>query len=347
MPMHPGLQAHALAPLLDLLLNPGAEAAALQSLVQAGLLQPQQLAQWQAALQPPVHASDNRDLQAQAKLLADAQAQREGKLAPSNPLAVLAQLQPLLQQAQALGFWKGLQGAQVLDVGAGLFYPLSTAALLFANGAELACAFEPFEIHADFAAAALQALLVAVVDAPERFLLPGGHGDVRLLKTRLAGLDLAHLAERLRGGQADLGGVRLLRSLDAVPEAHFDLLFSNSVLEHVDPLPPALQRHLSLLKPGGIACHTVDFADHRYYFDRRLHPLQCLYDGVLDGINGLRPPQLEALFLAAGFQAYKHPKLRFPEGLIDPARARVPAFAPLPETVLQEWVNGYILRRPQ
>lgn len=342
MPMHPALQPHGLAPLLELLFEPDRQEAGLAALQRAGLLGASQLDDWRAALRGPAHASDNGDLIAQAKLLVDPQATRRGKLAPSEPLAVLAQLQPLLQWAQTRGF-AGLTGARVLDLGAGLFYPLSASALLYANGAQQATAFEPWPIHAEFAASAVQSLVLAVMDDPARFALSGV--DPATLAPRLAQLDLRHLARRLQDGEGrvDLGGVRLLRSLDDLASGSLDLLFSNSVLEHIDDLPDSLRRQHALLRSGGFACHTVDFADHRHYHDRRTHPLQCLADGVLDAINGLRPPQMERLFLAAGFQAFKQPKLAFPPGVFDPARPRHPRFAGLPETAFTEWVNGYLL----
>lgn len=342
MPMHPALQAHALEPLLALLFEPAAGEAALDQLQAAGLIDPARRAAWLAALQPPPHAGDNGDLAVQAKLRVDPLAARHGKLSPANPLAVLAQLRPLLQLAQAQGF-AGLAGARVLDLGAGLFYPLSSSVLLYANGAREAIAFEPWPIHADFAASALQTLVLALLDEPERFALPGV--DPATLAPRLAQLDLRQLAQRLQAGQGELelGGVRLLRSLDALPGASLDLVFSNSVLEHIDDLPASLARQHALLRAGGMACHTVDFADHRHYADRRVHPLQLLQDGVLDAINGLRPPPMEALFLAAGFQAIKQPKLAFPPGVFDPARPRHARFAGLPDAAFSEWVNGYLL----
>lgn len=355
MPMHPALQPQPLAPVLDLLFTPDPEPA-LQALVNAGLLQPEQLPAWRAARRPVGRAADNGDLATQAKLLVDAQAGQRGKLAPSEPLAVLGQLLPLLQAAQSQGLAldaAARAGQRVLDLGAGLFYPLSTAALLHANGLGEAWAYEPFAVQPEFAEAALLELQRAVAREPERFRCFPDSPPAPELKARLARLDLHRLAERIeelnqgRCERVDLGGVTLFQRPAALPDQQLDWVFSNSVLEHIDDLAGSLAWQRRLLKPGGWAFHTVDFVDHRHYFDRSLHPLQCLFDGVLDAINGLRPSQMEALFMGAGFTCFKRQKLQLPAGLLDTAPPFVPRFEALrgrPE--LYEWVNGYLLRSP-
>lgn len=352
MPMHPAVESFALYPVLDVLLGEGDQPlAALQALTQAGLLDPQARLRWEAELAHPRWQRQRHDLHARAKLLADARAAHAGKLSVSEPLAVLAQLAPLVQLAVRLGFdadLARLQQRTVMDLGSGLYYPLSSSVLLHLNGFGRAVAFEPFPVKPDYAAASLMALVRAVFETPGRFCLFGQ--SPQGLKRRLAELDLEDLPgrfEQLNRGEVDrvdLGAVQLFQREAALPEDSVDLLFSNSVLEHIPDLTQALQWHRRLLKPSGWCCHTVDFADHRYYFDPALNVMQMYYDGVLDEINGLRPHQMEAAFAAAGFACWKVPKLHLPEQAIDRDRPRQGLYAELPPADLFEWVNGYVLR---
>jgi hypothetical protein len=355
MPMHPGLQPHPLAPLIDVMFGQDPRTG-LSEMVQRGLVADEQIERWLEALRKPEFVSDNGDLAVQAHLTLSPLIANHGKVSATAPLAVLAQLLPMLSASLSLGLASNAPARahqHVLDLGAGIFYPLSTAALLYANGFERVDAFEPFAIHGSFAVAALQELVRAVNDDPERFRCFPDSPDARTLKARLAGLDQHRLSERIAHLNAaeveavNLGGVRLFQRAEALPLGALDWVFSNSVLEHVNPLPEALAWHRSLLKPAGFAFHTVDFVDHRYYFDRRLHPMQCYFDGVLDGINGLRPRQMEALFMSSGFQTYKVPKLALPAGMLDATQIKADPFSSLSTgSDLAEWVNGYILKAP-
>jgi SAM-dependent methyltransferase len=336
----PPLQGHPLDPLLVLLHEPAGREDAVAALQGAGLLNAELAPLWLRAMDPPMHARDRGDFLVRAWLQAERAVRERSKLSAADPVGVLFNMQLLLPLAAARGF-AGLQGARVLDLGAGLFYPLSTAALLHANGAAEAIAFEPFAVHAEICAAALQRLILAVMDDPRPFAFPGV--DPGQLQHRLMQLDLRHLVPRLEQGAVDLGGVRLERTLDAVAPASLDLIFSNSVLEHIDALDGSLRQQHGLLKPGGFACHTVDFADHRHYEDRRIHPLQCLVDGSPVGTNGLRSVQVESLFRDSGFRFEKLARLAFPREVLQSAVPRHPRYDGVGEASLNEWVNGYLL----
>jgi SAM-dependent methyltransferase len=51
-------------------------------------------------------------------------------------------------------------------------------------------------------------------------------------------------------------------SLPQITEASFDLIFSQAVLEHVDNLEETYRAMFAWLKPGGYACHLIDFKSH-------------------------------------------------------------------------------------
>ncbi len=57
-----------------------------------------------------------------------------------------------------------------------------------------------------------------------------------------------------------------------------DLVFSNSVLEHVTPavLGPMMQESSRLLRTEGLSLHSVNCGDHYAYFDRTITPIHYL-----------------------------------------------------------------------
>lgn len=67
-------------------------------------------------------------------------------------------------------------------------------------------------------------------------------------------------------------------SMTGLPASSVDVVFSNSVLEHVDraALLPIMRESRRVLKPGGIAIHSVDCGDHYSYFDRAISPINFL-----------------------------------------------------------------------
>jgi hypothetical protein len=352
-PMHPTVEDFALFPVLELLFGQDREQA-LDRLSAAGFLDSSTRARWQTELAQEAYTQRIGHLVTAAKLMLDPLAAAEGKLSCKEPLAVLAQLKPILETVRPLGHDfspAALHNRTVLDFGSGIFYPLSASVLLHANGFGRAIAYEPFELKIDYTVASLFELQRALFEQPERFSLFGQ--SATLLKQRVAALDFSDLPARLARlnrreiDHLDLGGVVLCTRPERIADASVDLLFSNSVLEHVGDLATELAWHRRVMREQAMAFHTVDFADHRYYFDPRLNIMQMYYDGVLDEINGLRPHQLESLLLDAGFICSKMPKLALPEAVIDRQRPRVPAFAALAEDDLFEWVNGYILQKPR
>lgn len=63
-----------------------------------------------------------------------------------------------------------------------------------------------------------------------------------------------------------------------LPAASVDLVFSNSVLEHVPPsvLQAMMQESARILTPGGLALHNVNCGDHYAYFDRTITQINYL-----------------------------------------------------------------------
>lgn len=307
---------------------------------------------WESELAKPQYRSNIGDLVAATKLMIDPKASADGKLSSKEPLSILAHLAPLLDAARRLGHDYSLPAIAkrtIMDYGSGIYGPLSASVVLFANGFGKAISYEPFELRIDFVVAGLFELIKSIFEHPARFRLPGI--GTPSLKENLARLEFENLPDRL--GQLnrreiaalDLGGVILTNRPDTIADASVDTIFSNSVLEHVEDLVSELAWHRRILTERGLCFHTVDFVDHRYYFDKSLNILEMYYDGILDEINGLRPAQMEAMFLANGFGCGKLQKLAVPESLIDRSRPIKAPFSELTRDSIFEWCNGYILQK--
>jgi SAM-dependent methyltransferase len=63
-----------------------------------------------------------------------------------------------------------------------------------------------------------------------------------------------------------------------LPEGSLELIFSNSVLEHVPAatLAGLMRETRRVLAPGGLALHSVNCGDHYAYFDRSITPINYL-----------------------------------------------------------------------
>lgn len=113
------------------------------------------------------------------------------------------------------------------------------------------------------------------------------------LVAQVAGLEEAEVAARharlLEGVRNDLpldeltGGVVAYQApADAaatgLPAGSVDVVFSNSVLEHVPPavIDACLVEAQRILRPGGVVFHSVNCGDHYAYADRSVHQLQYL-----------------------------------------------------------------------
>ena len=60
--------------------------------------------------------------------------------------------------------------------------------------------------------------------------------------------------------------------MSQMPDNSIDVVFSNSVLEHVPrPVIAAMLRECyRVLRPGGLSIHSVNCADHYAYFDKQI-----------------------------------------------------------------------------
>ena len=97
-----------------------------------------------------------------------------------------------------------------------------------------------------------------------------------------------------------------------LPDASVDVVFSNSVLEHVPRMviDACFREAFRILKPGGIAFHSVNCGDHYAYVDRSISQLHYLrysedawerWNNAFLYQNRLRAEDFTALAKDAGF----------------------------------------------
>lgn len=132
-------------------------------------------------------------------------------------------------------------------------------------------------------------------------------------------------------GLASLEGKVNLELMDIVKSRiAFDsisMLSSFAVLEHVDDIDSVSSHIFKLLKPGGLAFHFVDLADHRSYRgDKAYGPLSFLTEEQAPpNMNRLRAPQITEAQVRAGFEVLDDVRIQAPS-TVGIREALVPRF---------------------
>jgi len=182
-----------------------------------------------------------------------------------------------------------------------------------------------------------------------------GHGAGRIVASdvgafatttlpMLEGLDAGLRAKGLRplplagaaGAEDVLGRIGLeyrtdgLSGLARLPEASFDLIWSNAVLEHVrrDDFAPTIAACARLLRPTGVMVHGIDFRDHlgQALNNLRISPERWespLFAEAGFYTNRLAPSEVVAIIEAAGLSVEVASVERW--GAIPTPRARLHA----------------------
>jgi SAM-dependent methyltransferase len=63
-----------------------------------------------------------------------------------------------------------------------------------------------------------------------------------------------------------------------LPESSVDVVFSNSVMEHIprETIEEIMKESFRILRPGGLAIHSANCGDHYAYFDRKITQIHYL-----------------------------------------------------------------------
>ena len=143
-----------------------------------------------------------------------------------------------------------------------------------------------------------------------------------------------------------------------LPDATFDCVFSNSVLEHIPPdiIASCFTEARRILKPGGLAVHSVNCGDHYAYVDKsidQLHYLQyseaawARWNNRFLYQNRLRAIDFTELAQAAGFTLELDTSRPHPERLRQLAAIEVaPMFAHYTREQLAITSVDFVARQP-
>jgi SAM-dependent methyltransferase len=223
--------------------------------------------------------------------------------------------QKLLRKAQGVeNFLTGLElppGGAFVELGCGAHDPLALSTYYFLNGFEPCYGVDLLEPRNElYSALSMYDILSNVRSFPRRYCRTGT--DPHELLGRLQELNLAAF-ER---GKFDEGFGKardkvVFKPVDVVKagigKGSVSLLVSFAVLEHVSDIKGVCESLFDLLKPGGVAFHFVDLADHRAYRgDPNFGPLSFLIEpDAPKNMNRLRAPEITEMHQRTGFEILK------------------------------------------
>ena len=209
-----------------------------------------------------------------------------------------------------------ISGATVVEVGTG-WYPVLPICFSFAG----ARGIKTYDIHrhinAKWTARALTCL-DEHVDAIASFC-DGGAEEVRKRHQQL--LHASDIDEILRLAQIEYFAPGDARHT-GLPSNSVDLVYSNSVFEHVprQAILEILRESQRILKPGGLALHNIGCNDHYAFFDPSISFVNFLrfsetewrlWNNPIQYQNRLRAPQFLDLAAEAGLKViYKRTHVR-------------------------------------
>ena len=170
---------------------------------------------------------------------------------------------------------QSIEGACLVEIGTG-WYPTFPLACYLAG----ARAMETFDLNRHLRPALTARCIALLGDHLEHIAEASGAG-IEQVRDRYALLrSHAHPERDLEA--ATSGVVRYRAPADAtrtgLAAGSVDMVFSNSVLEHVPPnvITALYAESRRILAPGGLMFHSVNCGDHYAYVDRRLHQLHYL-----------------------------------------------------------------------
>lgn len=270
-----------------------------------------------------------------------------GPIASTRYPDVIRRIQESLQNSAYPGLelsW--IQNKSIVDFGSGTYNPLALAIIFYANGFDHVVAIERFPVHVEVAYAGALEIAKCLLAQPGQLNFSGI--DSRALKQRVATISFDSLREDLAKFNAgeirmlNLGGIEFHKSLEYLTSFRFDLLISNSVLEHVAALNTEISLQRRLVADEGLCIHTVDYSDHRA-IGRHLNIFGMYYDGELNGINGMRPSELVEILMRSGFSVEPFGQLNVGRGYIDRSRI-IDRYRSFTDDELATWVCTYLLR---
>jgi SAM-dependent methyltransferase len=205
------------------------------------------------------------------------------------------------------GMKMGLEGRRLMEVGTGWFPVLPVC---YSLGGVARCATYDLTRHLN------AELTFRMLEGLEKWLgkiAQAAHRDVGEVENEYRRLKQAGTVEQL----LEAARIDYRSPADAsrteLEEASVDIVFSNSVLEHVPPgaIQAILNESARVLKPGGLSIHSANCGDHYAYFDKSITAINYLtytgrewkfWDNELLYQNRLRPVDFIEMAKRAGLE---------------------------------------------
>ncbi|HXV00348.1 MAG TPA: methyltransferase domain-containing protein [Caulobacteraceae bacterium] len=238
-----------------------------------------------------------------------------------------------------------------VELGCGAHDPLALSTYFYLNGYEPNFGVDLLSPRVpEFSASSMYDILANMKMFPGRYCRGGTRPkDVldRLRAINTASFERGDFDLGLQSmrGIVDLELVDIVKS--RIPPNSISLLASFAVFEHVDDID-AVSRHIhGLLKPGGVAYHLIDLADHRSYRGDGIYgPLSFLTEEEAPAnMNRLRAPQMTEAQARAGFEILRDVRISapFPAGFEDQLVSRFRAMPLVDVTVVKQHL---LVRKP-
>ena len=234
---------------------------------------------------------------------------------------------------------QSIGGACLVEIGTG-WYPTFPLACYLAG----ARAVETFDLNRHLRPELTARCIALLADRLDDIAIASG-AAIEEVRRRYAALS-SHPKPSRDLEAATSGVVRYHAPADAtrtgLPAGSVDMVFSNSVLEHVPPevITALYTESRRILRPGGLMFHSVNCGDHYAYVDRRLHQLHYLqyssrawsfWNNAFLYQNRLRAHRFVEDAAAAGFQIVLDTATARNENLARIRSMRVaPEFADIP-----------------
>jgi SAM-dependent methyltransferase len=232
-----------------------------------------------------------------------------------------------------------VEGTRFLEIGTG-WYPTFPLACYVAGAARVATYDLNRHLQTDLLRRCVRELgrfLPAIAAASGIDLAQVKRRHARLRTAATEHRDLRALTEGVVVYAAPADATRT-----GLGDGEIDVVFSNSVLEHVPPavITALYEESKRVLAPGGLMFHSVNCGDHYAYVDRQIGPLNYLrysdrawarWNNRFLYQNRLRAHELVEGAAACGFEIVLDTSKPRPERLRELARMRVdPQFLGIP-----------------
>jgi SAM-dependent methyltransferase len=157
----------------------------------------------------------------------------------------------------------------------------------------------------------------------------------------------AEVMERLRATYETDG----LVSLTKVPSASVDFVFSSAVLEHIrlHEFPDLLKHLRRIIKPTGVAAHTIDFRDHLQSGLNNLRFTERVWESSFMANSGFYTnripwPQMSQMFEKSGFSVEAKQLQFWPHGLPTPQAKMAMPYRQMPADDFRVYLSHVVLR---